>query len=175
MLCVFVASVVCFCSKRYTEHMYTTPFASTLRRLRQAAGHSQQHVATHLGIARATYASLETSRREPTIAELRGIAALYKISLEQLLAANSEPTTVAEPSPAYQHNRTQPPASDDKLQALLAAIARLDQQQQQQSILLHTQQQEIRALRIACERLTTAIDRLAKAKQVPDPTKHTRK
>ena len=60
-------------------------FTQTITELRNDAGMGQQAVADYLGIARATYAGLEAGRREPNLSELRGLAELYQITVEQLV------------------------------------------------------------------------------------------
>lgn len=60
-------------------------FGGVLKKLRDNAELSQEHVAEKLGIARATYAGLENGRREPNLAELRSISQFYEISMPDLL------------------------------------------------------------------------------------------
>ena len=60
-------------------------FIQTIIKLREEAKLSQQTVADRLGIARATYASLEADRREPTLSEIRALSELYSVTVEQLI------------------------------------------------------------------------------------------
>lgn len=77
-----------------------TDFAATATRLRVSAGLSQQQVAQQLGVARATYASLESGRREPNLREIRELSRIYQISPDRLI---NVPTAdyVEEPKPIY--------------------------------------------------------------------------
>jgi transcriptional regulator with XRE-family HTH domain len=60
-------------------------FTQTIVELRHEAKLSQQDVADKLGIARATYAGLETGRRDPTLSELQNLAELHSVTIEQLV------------------------------------------------------------------------------------------
>jgi transcriptional regulator with XRE-family HTH domain len=91
----------------------TTSFGKKMKRLRSDAGLSQQEVAERLGMARATYASLEVDRRDPDLTELRSLAQFYEIPLANLVAPDEnaygmvhEPTVEYKTSeePDVQHN-----------------------------------------------------------------------
>lgn len=56
-----------------------------IRELREQAGVSQGAVAEAIGIARATYASLEAGRRDPDLGELKSLAKYYEISIHELI------------------------------------------------------------------------------------------
>jgi len=75
----------------------------TIKELRKAAGLSQGDVAGKLGMARATYATLETGRREPDLGELKAISKLYEISMMELVAEEGDdwPGVISEPTPTY--------------------------------------------------------------------------
>ncbi len=60
-------------------------FKTTIKQLRGKAGLSQQDVADKIGIARATYAGLETGRRDPNLTEIREIAEYYQVSPSDLI------------------------------------------------------------------------------------------
>lgn len=60
-------------------------FTQTIVRLRTDANMSQQDVAKRIGVARATYGGLEAGRREPNLPELRALAELYSVTVEQLI------------------------------------------------------------------------------------------
>lgn len=75
-------------------------FTSTIQRLRKGAGLSQQDVATAIGMARATYASLEVGRREPDLEELRALSQYYEIGIEELIN-DRQADRVEEPAAAY--------------------------------------------------------------------------
>lgn len=67
-------------------------FASTLTRLRDGSGMSQQQVADKLKIARATYANLEAGKRSPTLEQINAIADLFEVSPVVLISSNSYET-----------------------------------------------------------------------------------
>lgn len=72
-------------------------FIDNIRQLREQASKSQQDIADAIGIARATYASLEAGRRAPNLDEMMALAEYYQIAPSELIdnAAGivSEPTT----------------------------------------------------------------------------------
>lgn len=74
-----------------------------LKELRKGAGLSQAEVAEKLGMARATYASLEVNRREPDLGEMRRIAQLYEIEMMELIAEEGDdwPGMVMESTAVY--------------------------------------------------------------------------
>lgn len=76
---------------------------SKLKQLRKDAKLSQADVAEKLGMARATYASLEVERREPDLGELRAIAQFYEIEMMELIAEEGDdwPGVVMEPAAVY--------------------------------------------------------------------------
>jgi transcriptional regulator with XRE-family HTH domain len=75
-------------------------FSTKLRQLRESAGYSQQDVAEAIGVARATYASLESNRRPPNLDEINKLAEYYQISPNELIS--DEPVSVvSEPVAAY--------------------------------------------------------------------------
>lgn len=74
-----------------------------IKELRKAAGLSQEEVANKLGMARATYASLEIDKREPDLGELKAISLFYEISMLELIAEEGDdwPGVISEPTPTY--------------------------------------------------------------------------
>lgn len=62
----------------------------TIKQLREKAGASQQDLAAAIGINRATYAGLESGRRQLNVDEIRGIADFYQIAPSQLLDGTLE-------------------------------------------------------------------------------------
>lgn len=74
-------------------------FTTTIKQLRDDAGLSQQDVADAIGIARATYASLEVDRRSPNLDEIYKLAEYYQISPSDLISG--EALLVTEPIAAY--------------------------------------------------------------------------
>lgn len=101
-------------------------FHTTIRELRERAGVSQQAVADAIGIARATYASLEADRRPPNLDEIQAIAAYYEMSPTDLIAGGA--STVSEPVAEYVREQPteeiipreiDPTVSPDKLREVL--------------------------------------------------------
>jgi len=74
-------------------------FIETIRRLRDNVGASQADVAEAIGIARATYASLEANRRPPNLDEINKLAEYYQISPAELISG--EASSAQEPVAAY--------------------------------------------------------------------------
>src|SRR6266576_2179468 len=60
-------------------------FKDTIRQLREKTGASQQDVADAIGIARATYASLEAGRRDPNLGEITSLAKYHEIAIHELI------------------------------------------------------------------------------------------
>ena len=60
-------------------------FVETITKLRKESGQSQQEVADKLNMARATYSSLETARREPNLSEIKDLAVIYQVSPADLI------------------------------------------------------------------------------------------
>lgn len=83
-------------------------FGAAIKKLRQDAGLSQQEVANKLGMARATYASLEVDRREPDLGELKAVADFYEIPLMELVAEEGDdwPGVIHEPVVQYKSHKT---------------------------------------------------------------------
>lgn len=79
-------------------------FQDRLRKLREQAGLSQADVAGRIGIARATYASLEAGRRSPNLDELQKISQLYELSIAELIQSGE--SKVSEPVVAYARDET---------------------------------------------------------------------
>lgn len=74
-------------------------FYSTIQRLREEKGVSQADVAQAIGIARATYASLEADRRPPNLDEINRLAEFYQIPPADLISG--EVSMVNEPIAPY--------------------------------------------------------------------------
>lgn len=105
-------------------------FQTTIRELRERTGASQQEIADAIGIARATYASLEASRRPPNLDEINKLAMYYQISPAELI--QGETNRVTEPITPYQFKDEQeeeiiprdlnPEASPEKLREVLLYV-----------------------------------------------------
>lgn len=80
-------------------------FIDTIKRLREEKGASQADVAEAIGIARATYASLEADRRPANLDEINKLAEYYQISPAELISGDA--STVSEPVTAYKFAETE--------------------------------------------------------------------
>lgn len=74
-------------------------FTSKIKQLRDDANLSQQDVADAIGVARATYASLEADRRPPNLTEITKLAKYYEISIAELIL--DDVSIVSEPAVEY--------------------------------------------------------------------------
>lgn len=79
-------------------------FTSTIKRLREEKGASQADVAEAIGIARATYASLEADRRPPNLTEMQALAEYYQIAPSELIDGTA--SIVQEPMTPYEFAET---------------------------------------------------------------------
>lgn len=103
-----------------------------IKELRQKAGLSQAEVAEKLGMARATYASLEVDRREPDLGELKAISQFYEIEMMELIAEEGDdwPGVVMEPPVEYKTRKEpsvvprdiDPQVNPDKLREVLLYV-----------------------------------------------------
>lgn len=64
--------------------------ASNIKFLRRIFGYSQEELASALGIARCTYAQLESGTKLPTIDSLSVLSSFYKISIDSILHLDIE-------------------------------------------------------------------------------------
>ena len=74
-------------------------FIDIIKELRNNTDSSQQDVADAIGIARATYASLEADRRPPNLDEINALAKYFQISPAELI--NGQVNFVQEPVVPY--------------------------------------------------------------------------
>ena len=68
--------------------------ATNIKRLREQQGFIQKQVALELGIGYSNYNKMENGAREPSVIELKKLARLYNITVDELL--NPEDTTPKE-------------------------------------------------------------------------------
>lgn len=80
-------------------------FTTTIRELREKADASQAEVAEAIGVARATYASLEADRRPPNLDEINALAEYYQIPPSYLISGDV--AIVSEPATAYTFANTE--------------------------------------------------------------------
>jgi transcriptional regulator with XRE-family HTH domain len=105
-----------------------------MKKLRKDADLSQQHLAENLGMARATYASLEANRREPDLAEMRALAEFYEMSLHDLLNHDNDfSDQVNEPTIQYKTAKNEqkprdvtPEVNPNKLREVLLYVLEQD-------------------------------------------------
>lgn len=79
-------------------------FSKTIRQLRERAGASQESVAEAIGMARATYASLEADRRPPNLDEIKKLAEYHQVSVTDLLDDGA--SVANEPVAVYDFSKT---------------------------------------------------------------------
>lgn len=75
-------------------------FSSGLTALRVEAGISQENIAKHLGMARATYTKLEAGQKSPTLEQLLVLCDLFQVTMERLIDKKELPDN--KPSPEIQ-------------------------------------------------------------------------
>lgn len=80
-------------------------FTITIRQLREQKNSSQQDVADAIGIARATYASLEADRRPPNLDEINALAEYYQVSPSELIDGRA--IVANEPVAPYNFKQTE--------------------------------------------------------------------
>lgn len=80
-------------------------FTTKIKQLRDDANLSQQDVADAIGVARATYASLEVDRRPPNLDEINALAEYYQVSPSELISG--ETGAVNEPVAAHKFEKTE--------------------------------------------------------------------
>ena len=80
-------------------------FTTTIKQLREQKNSSQQEVADAIGIARATYASLEADRRPPNLDEINALAEYYQVSPSELIDGRA--IVANEPVAPYNFKQTE--------------------------------------------------------------------
>lgn len=80
-------------------------FTTKIKQLRNEANLSQQDVADAIGVARATYASLEADRRPANLDEINALAEYYQVSPSELILG--EASMVHEPVAPYKFADTE--------------------------------------------------------------------
>lgn len=73
-----------------------TVLAARLREAREYLGLSQEEVARHLDLSRASISAIEAGKRRVQSLELRDLARLYRTTVEYLLGEDPETDPVAE-------------------------------------------------------------------------------
>lgn len=83
-------------------------FSTAIKQLREDAGASQQDVADGIGIARATYASLEADRRPPNLDEIHKLSRYFDVSpMSLVLGKTNGDSEVNEPIAPYNFANTE--------------------------------------------------------------------
>ncbi len=77
-------------TKRSRQDGDVLALARRLRESREYLGLSQEAVAEHLGVPRASVSAMEVGKRKVSSMELRDLARLYRTSVEQLLGEEPE-------------------------------------------------------------------------------------
>lgn len=104
-------------------------FTTIIKQLREQKNSSQQDVADAIGIARATYASLEADRRPPNLDEINALAEYYQVSPSELIDGTA--TAVSEPVTPYSFKQTEeeiipreidPQTNQEKLREVLLYV-----------------------------------------------------
>lgn len=62
--------------------------ANNIKKIREDKNLMQKEVASHIGVDKSTYSKIEKGTREVTVAELKKMARLFDISLDQLVNYN---------------------------------------------------------------------------------------
>lgn len=60
-------------------------FAKNLRFLRQRDGYTQRYLANYLNIDRSSYSYYEIGRSEPKLAKLQRLAALFGVTIDEMV------------------------------------------------------------------------------------------
>ncbi len=76
--------------RRNREAHEAQALARRLRESREYLGLSQESVAEHLGVPRASVSAMEAGKRKVSSMELRALARLYRTSLQHLLGEEPE-------------------------------------------------------------------------------------
>lgn len=98
-------------------------FVEIIRKLREDKNSSQQDVADAIGIARATYASLEADRRPPNLDEIHKLSEYYGISSVQLISgdihSDIKPHDFVDPDSEIVPREIDPKTNPEKLREVL--------------------------------------------------------
>ena len=71
--------------------------AQNLEKARQAYGYTQDQVAEAMGVSRPTYAAIETGKRDITLSHLEILAAMFRVSEDELRGAPDGISTIVDP------------------------------------------------------------------------------
>ena len=77
----------------YKEKLFWENLVTMLRRLRDKYGYTQQYVADHLGVGKSTYTQYEIGSRRIPVDMLVRVAALYNVSMDEILGNSTRPDT----------------------------------------------------------------------------------
>jgi transcriptional regulator with XRE-family HTH domain len=103
-------------------------FGTTIAKLRDDTGLSQQDVADKIGMARATYASLESGRRQPDLPAIRNVAEFYQVSPSDLINGSVVPVQLVKPhkflggKEEIEPREINPAVKPEKLREVLAYV-----------------------------------------------------
>ncbi|MES2971402.1 MAG: helix-turn-helix domain-containing protein [Patescibacteria group bacterium] len=71
--------------------------AHNLEKARLARGHTQEQVATAIGLSRPTYAQVEAGKRDITLSQAEALAAMFRVSIDELRGAPDGVSTLSDP------------------------------------------------------------------------------
>lgn len=75
------------------EESFWTELTARLRKYRDRYGYTQQEIADHLGVGKSTYTQYEIGSRRIPVDMLVRVAALYHISMDEMLGNSTRPDT----------------------------------------------------------------------------------
>lgn len=70
-------------------------FSSVFKNLRVSSGHTQQELATKLGVSRSAIGMYENGEREPDFETLEAIADFFNVDMDYLMGRSNKITTIA--------------------------------------------------------------------------------
>ncbi len=102
-------------------------FNHIIKQLRDQADLSQQEVADNIGVARLTYAKLESGERQPKLDEIQALSRYYEVSTDELInGLVKEPTVKYQRQSQNQENiiprEIDPKVKPDKLRQVLLYV-----------------------------------------------------
>ena len=93
----------------------------TLKRLRkEKIGYTQQQVADYLQVSRSTYTYYETGKTEPDLENIKKLAALFHVSLEELLGGTPQPKPLSDSAAQPNAWLREPGLNKEERQLILA-------------------------------------------------------
>ena len=75
------------------EEFFWEELTARLKKYRERYGYTQQFVADHLGVGKSTYTQYEIGSRRIPVDMLVRVAALYNVSMDEMLGNSVQPDT----------------------------------------------------------------------------------